>query len=193
MIDNKKVILINGAPGSGKDTAANYIASRRAQMADVKLEKFAKPLKDVVPVLYGLTDEQWALLDSHGVKDQESDLLFGSTPREVQIAISEQLLKPLHGKYVFSKMLYNRIKTASEMYIVLSDCGFQDEVDYIANNVDKKNITLLTVHRTGCNFRSDSRQFVEAEGFDHYVIHNDSSLSDFQMKLLEFTMEVFND
>ncbi len=97
MID---VIIFNGPPQCGKDTAKNFILDRFTETT--RELRFAAPLKRSVHELLCLDDieeEAWA-----HIKDVESEEAFGYKLREVYIAQSEAMLKPLFGKDIFGKL-----------------------------------------------------------------------------------------
>ena len=73
----KKVILLNGCPGCGKDYAADYITNKFDQ---AKKDKFARVLKERTHALYGY---DWRPHDYYEkVKEIPTEDFFGLTPRQ---------------------------------------------------------------------------------------------------------------
>jgi len=115
-------------------------------------------------MLYGIPHEQFAKhFDSSEQKDRAQPEFFGKTPRQVQIAISEDLLKPLHGQDIFGRLLVSRLLRAGEVpnrIVVVSDCGFRREAEEIVKAFGKERVFLWRLHRTGCDYSGDSRGYI---------------------------------
>lgn len=175
-----KILLLNGPPGAGKDTIATIM--KKAAASNVKCEKFAQPMKTALPLIYGIPVTDWQeRLDLMPYKDEPAPELFGKTPREVQIALSETLLKPLHDKFIFGKLLLNRIKNLPQpapSLIVVSDSGFREEAEIIVNEFGAKNVFLWRIHRQGCDFKKDSRDFITLKdlGVAQFEVDNNESI-----------------
>ena len=181
-----KILLLNGAPRSGKDTVAKML--KNASSSSVHLEKFALPMKLSVPLIYGVPRDKWEdELDTERNKDLACTDFFGKTPREVQIALSEDFLKPMHGKKIFGELLARRLKGLEGRSmlecVVVSDSGFYDEAKEIIDLFGVDRVQLWRIHREGCDFKSDSRSHVklEEDGVDCYDIDNNGSLSDLRL------------
>lgn len=184
-----KILLLNGAPRSGKDTISTML--KKNASTSVHQEKFALPMKLSVPLIYGVPRHKWENeLDTARNKDLACTEFFGETPRDVQIGLSEDFLKPLHGKKIFGELLERRIKNIahrSELEcIVVSDSGFYDEAKHIIDVFGADNIQLWRIHRAGCNFSGDSRGHIDLddENVDSYDIVNDGSLDDLRCLVL---------
>lgn len=173
----KRIILLNGPPGCGKDTIGRIISSACGALE----EKFASPLKQSVPHIYDIKPSFWRNnMDIHGVKDQPHPLLFDKSPRDVQIAISEALLKPLHGEDVFGKIMANKLNASAAVNIVITDSGFQAEAEHLVDVFGPDSIMVWNIHRKGCSFDGDSRDWVD---LTHLGVHqipftNDASLEE---------------
>jgi hypothetical protein len=111
----KKIICLNGPPGSGKDTGAFAIlgfCARHAAWMQGTHEKFAEPLKAGVHKLFGMF-EGWNRFDNptHAhLKDEVHRDLFGMTPREAYIWMSEKCVKPLLGEDAFGQMMEHNLR-----------------------------------------------------------------------------------
>ena len=105
-----KIFLLNGPPRSGKDAAGKILLS---MLDNACIMKFAEPVKlsahAVLRMLKGSgtvpLGEAFDLC-----KDEPSPYFRGLTPREVYIAVSENLCKPLFGKDIFGKLMAEQVE-----------------------------------------------------------------------------------
>lgn len=178
-----KIILFNGPPHSGKDTAARLLTRH---FAPVAIERFSMPIKRAFASFMDAPID--ALGNVHGYEDHKdtpmNDFTKRPTYREWQIAFSEQLNKPLFGDDVFTRLLIRRLERRSPgTTMLIPDCGFQIECDTLraVSHMDL-HIQLLRVHRAGCDFSLDSRSYL----FDPSAIdiHNDSTREVYEQDLL---------
>lgn len=170
-----RVVLLNGPPRSGKDTAGaalgallegGYTPNRMSKA------KFSDPLKIGVHATFGLLDEQGHPLPAdwfESRKDQPCDEFFGETPRNAYIYHSENYLKPKYGRNVFGRILARRIKQLEDSsdrifvgrtVVYIPDSGFYEEAEPVVNLVGPQNVMLVRIHRTGCDFSNDSRNYL---------------------------------
>jgi hypothetical protein len=151
MIDN--LLLLNGPPRSGKDTIGNVLCDH----GWVRLS-FARVLKDMTHRMYGVTCAHDRFEES---KNKPCGAFYGKTPRQAYIAVSETLIKPLHGKQFFGERILDQLKpfdvSKSRYNIVITDCGFADEVRVVAS---KYRSTLVRVLRPSYSFQNDSRSYL---------------------------------
>jgi len=177
-----KILLINGPPRSGKDTVAKIIKQAGASL--VHLEKFAQPIKTCVPLAYSIPLDQWEKdLDTPNNKDLSHDLLYGETPRDVQISFSEDWLKLLNGEDIFGKLLLRRIERLNSQWfqcVVISDSGFREEAKVLVEYYGAVNCRLWRMQREEHNFRGDSRGYIDLDelGVRTWDIPNNGSLND---------------
>lgn len=173
-----KVILLNGPPRSGKDTAGQFFR----QYCGAHLEKFAQPIRDWACMFFDIDDHEIEYL-------KDVDMLGnGVTLRQWMIGYSEDFLKKHGGPRIFGELLINRITTWSPLlkvpeFIVITDSGFREEGEVVAEKVSSENVTLIQVHRPGCDFKGDSRSYIELPGIQPITIHNDGTVEDFQRRL----------
>jgi hypothetical protein len=184
-----KVVFVNGPPGSGKDTFAQMLVNR---LPRAKHLKFAGPLKEATHVIYATMQLGAAPppIDSFEgeAKDKPSDFFFGKRPRDAYIAMSEAMLKPLHGRAFFGDLMVKQIRRWQENYhhIVISDCGFQEEVEKVAKAIGKDKCMIVQMHRDQCNFDNDSRDWVEVPGVPLCPIDNSGTKD--QLRFLAATL-----
>lgn len=175
-----KIILFNGPPRSGKDTAAALLDAilSRNRLPCYKY-KFAQPLKDAVHSLFGMPDIMVEHFDA--VKETQIKQFFGMSPREAYIWLSEKCAKPKFGNDFFARVAVNHLKQLGGVTIVISDCGFQAEVNAMVEHFGSENVALVHLLREGTSFEkcNDSRRYVDHAVNRSYVINNNGTLSDF--------------
>ncbi len=169
---DKKAILINGPPHSGKDTAAimihNMIAGRHAVGALIPFRphhlKFADPLKAAAHALYSVPYSCEHFEKEHGNewKDRPAIEFMGERPRDVYIALSETFAKQRPaGKAFFGRIAARRIRfEKSDNVFIFSDSGFGDEAKEVIREVGLANTLVVQLSRPGTSFAGDSRGYV---------------------------------
>lgn len=154
----KKIILLNGPPGCGKDTAAQAIVLNTVYGG--RHMKFATPLKEGTHAMYGMVGAHRDHFEA--VKDMPRPEFFGQTPRQAYIKASEEWMKPSFGKDIYTKLAIQAIKKEPHgRLFVFSDCGFREEVLPLIEWARPENVLLIRLHREGCTFDGDSREYVE--------------------------------
>ena len=163
------IILLNGPPRSGKDTVGEII---RKHFGTTVVDKFARILKERTHALYGLFDNNgkpWEHDSFEFSKDSECNSFDGGTPRNAYIAVSEKLLKPLHGENVFGELLasswltmFDPLHTCNPLTgtFVITDCGFEGEIEELIKRFPYAQVSLISIHRKGCDFSNDSRSYI---------------------------------
>jgi len=185
-----KIIFINGPPRSGKDTAGEILA----EATGGELFKFAEPLKLMAHRLvsafapHAIPERAEHAADFfEDVKDEPQPYLFGKTWRQYYIAVSETLIKPLHGDDFFGKVLATDIANLSTGTAIITDSGFMVETPPIVERFGAENCLLLRMRRTGCNFSSDSREYLELPGVVTIDVYNDRGVDELRSLLLNHT------
>lgn len=167
-----KIVLLNGPAGSGKDTFANALCNLVNTRGEVV--KFASPLKTVAMHLYCNGDsKKFYEFDHDQVKKVTPDDVFlGKTCRQVQIDISEQYMKPMHGQNVFGKLLAETIAQKAESGVeafYVSDSGFRPEAETLVDKFGAEDVLLVRIHRDSCpvnengSFPKDSRGYINLD------------------------------
>lgn len=172
-----KLVLLNGAPRSGKDTGADYLVKAHGAVAF----KFSGPIKAAIKAAFDLSDEQVAYLES--VKGEPDDLLFGHSYRDVQISFSENWMKVLFGDKVFGHLAARKTGNLCASLLVCSDSGFASEAGPVLDTIGRENTLLIRVHRPGKTFAGDSRSFIELDGVKTIDIDNDGTLPGYYSRL----------
>jgi len=154
------VVCLNGPPRCGKDTIGEMFRS----MTDLKVEvlKFAEPVKMAAHATISLQtgDSMVKGMEAYNdCKDEPHVDFFSATPRSAYIAMSEDYCKKLFGDDVFGEAMVRRISRLDPRpdIVVITDCGFQEEVDVLNTAYDCK---IVEITREGCDFENDSRGFL---------------------------------
>lgn len=158
-----RVIFLNGPPGCGKDYAGQAIA--RSYVARVHVDKFARVLKEATHALYGIfikgrpAPHDWF----EQRKDEPASELFGLTPRQAYIAVSETYMKAQHGDRIFGELLLRNLKidAASADLVVITDSGFRGEAEVLVEHYGPEACRVIQIERKGTSFDGDSRGWVD--------------------------------
>jgi hypothetical protein len=149
-------IIFNGPPGTGKDEACNFLklhfGYKHLQFKDQLFIETAK---------YYNVSLEWFLnsYDDRTIKERPEKKLNGLSRRQAMIHVSEDIIKPKLGKDYFGIKTAEKIDNVS-LYC-FSDGGFIEEIIPLINIIGQKNICIVQLYRTGCNFSSDSRTYID--------------------------------
>ena len=155
-----RVVVLNGPPNSGKDTLADqlchqyrdagYLAERRA-FKDGLIELAAKLM---------LVDEGWfrKVCDDRDQKERAQPQLGGLSPRQALIFVSEDVVKPKLGDNYFGRFMAQNLTEGAIHFV--SDGGFLRELVPVMDLVGRDNLLVVHLHREGCTFEGDSRDYV---------------------------------
>lgn len=149
----KRAIILNGAPGAGKDTIGCIMADTYEQ---VRLVSFKSPMFQIAKAMLGETNYEYFLFlyEDRRYKEEPADILNGKSPRQFMIWISEEVIKPQFGNDYFGLRAAQKIKE-SDGLVVIIDGGFPEETQAIINQGIE--VKLCRIHREGCTFAGDSR------------------------------------
>ena len=195
-----KLILLNGAPRSGKDTAALHLYNRLENFC--LFDRLSMPIKAAFAALVNAPiDEFGNVADYENDKAKPIPLFRNSSYRQWQIDFSERFMKPLYGDSIFSKLFLLRLDTYSTMddqyekplVVVVPDCGFQVEIDALAQEFPPEDIALFRIRRTGNTFEGDSRNWVDPHPKMFFrEISNDDTKEVFEQKVFTLALEFLN-
>lgn len=176
------IVGFNGPPQSGKDTMADMLADHM-DMQGVKLPiiqvSLSEPLRRIA---YAMTGTQGELVgpDYEAFKNTQFDEFGWKTGRQLMIDVSESFLKPVYGKAIMANLLIQKLVALNFHGIVLiRDTGFQVELDTLAQVYGASKIYAARIHRSGCSFDGDSREWVQADRDGDY--ENNGSLDDLRV------------
>ena len=169
------VVLLNGPPRAGKDTAGR--ALRELPFA-VEVMKFAGGLKEATHALFGIPPAVNMADLFEDAKDEPSEWFGGMSPRRAYITVSEVLTKPTLGRDHFGRAFVRRLALAhanGARLAVVTDCGFAEETAPVIEAVGKDAVLLIRVAAParGCSFNGDSRSFIRLPGVAAFDIEND--------------------
>ena len=169
-----KIILLNGPPSSGKDTAAKHIRRLHNTKEDFglteprqacMLDRFSMPIKRAFAATMSLPIDEDG--NCQPWESQKEIIIpeFGISYRQWQIDFSESFLKK-YNEVIFGVLLARRIERRFTRgianLVVVPDCGFQVEIDTIYSIYKPEDILLIRCHRPGFTFQGDSRGYVRA-------------------------------
>lgn len=180
-----RVVLFNGPPRSGKDTAASMLSSALVEAGiPVYKQSFARPLKQAVHALFGMD----YLPVNHFEKEKEikQELLHGDTPRQAYIAMSEEFAKVRYGKNFFVDIAVESVRKVNLGVSIFSDCGFQAEVDEMAKAFGAENVAVVRMLRQGVSYGNDSRGYVEECGDVRLNLRNMGTIDQLQFEINHF-------
>jgi len=160
---NKKIILFNGPPGSGKDTAAYYCFMNIPYSTCIS---FKERLFEIALTVSGMAEETWFEVynnRSDGVnKETPLESLGGLSQREFLIKISEEWAKPVFGSEYFGEAAASRVRASDSEVFLFSDSGFVEEVNPLVDLVSGNNILIVQLRRPDCDYSGDSRDYLYA-------------------------------
>lgn len=170
-----KIILLNGAPQSGKDTLAHYLEKE----LKAKHLKYAANVREVAGIIHPKVNF-W----DETIKDIALECLSFQTPREVLIKIGMSLRTGL-DKNVWVESLAEKIEAEywGKTVAVISDCGFQNEVDVMIQRFGEQNVLLVQVYRDGYTFENDCRNYVD--GYCSFITLYNQDKAKFQVEGLQ--------
>lgn len=184
-----KIIFLNGPPRSGKDTAALAIEEALSSWGFLTIhEKFSWPNKAAFAAVWQRKLDCDFNVDYYEERKGEIVPEIGVSFRQFQIDFSEKFMKPLYGKDVFAHLLLQRIEgyRAANTIFIVSDCGFQNEIDSVwnAQRFQGRNMLLLRCTRPGTSFEGDSREMVDTEWFTSWTLSNDGTADAWRSKAI---------
>ncbi len=161
-----KIILLNGPPSSGKDTAAKHIRKLLTNDGErVALDRMSLPIKRAFAATMGLPIDEDGCVQPWESQKEIPIPDFGISYRQWQIDFSEDFLKPYNAT-IFPVLLARRIERRFSRGIanlmVIPDAGFQIEIETLYSIFPPADILLIRCHRPGFTFQGDSRHYVRA-------------------------------
>lgn len=157
----KKVIILNGPPGVGKDTAANAMCgyiSKHAQYMQPRHMKIAEPLKKAAHALVDAFPS-WDYFDQPEfakLKDRPSGDFMGMTPRELYDKL-DVFARTVFGDAFFGMIMRKRMHKAQGcQVVVISNTGPIEEITNIIDYVQPENVMIIELYSTGKDFPADS-------------------------------------
>lgn len=189
-----KIVVFNGPPGSGKDTAARALmewqddiwpagSAAAGHTNGILFERFSMPFKKAFANMMNVGIDQYGNVEEYEAKKEEVIPLLGVSYRQWQIDFSEKFMKPLYGQRVFGDLMVERLRRSNATVVLIPDCGFQPELDQLFESYGSKNILLVRLIRPGSTFTGDSRGWVTSN--NRFDIANDGPVERFRAKVVE--------
>lgn len=175
------IVLLNGPPEAGKDTAARIIANLLPECKDYKI---SKPLKEGVVAILGFPRTHIAAFEED--KDEPSNTLNGHSYREAQIRLFEDYIKPMYGSEALGHIAIRGIMSLPAKNVTVSDAGLSVEVKPILDHFGRNKVALLEIHRPGHDFTGDIRQWIDEE---LQFIHRETIQNQFDLDLFEIQIK----
>jgi hypothetical protein len=168
------IIGFLGRKRNGKDTCADYLVEKY----DCIKIAFADPIKEIIKILFNLSDEQL-----YGDKKEEVDVNWGVSPRNIMQFIGTEIFRNKIGALLpeikddfWVKSFEAKIKHMDNNKIILvSDVRFQNEVDVIK----KLGGIIIKVERPAMKMDYDahiSESLIDNITNYNYLIKNDKTL-----------------
>ncbi len=151
---DRKVIVLNGPPRAGKDTA---ILSLQKIFDDVEVYQFFRPIKEMLHKELGLNvpyDHYEAL------KDDPLPEFRGMTPRLAYIDKGDRLQLEL-GHDILSDIYFSAISNCHAPVLVTT-CGMDSEAVKQSEIFGVENTLFIRIHMQGKSFENDSRSWVHS-------------------------------
>lgn len=155
-----RCIILNGPPGVGKDTIADYMVKELG----FKKMGFKTPLIEIACRLVGMSVDEFMTHYTRELKEKPWERLRMGlkchSPRSLLIHVSENCLKPVFGQDIISKALVDEVLSSTQD-VVFADGGFVDEINTLYQALP--GLVVVQLHRPGYDFSNDSRSYVEAD------------------------------
>ena len=182
----KRIILLNGPPGSGKDEIATYLSSTKSSHKYHHL-KFANCLVWMCSYMF----DSFSDFDYSYETFKKSKIgLNGETGRDLMISLSETTIKPILGKDVWTKFMIRRIEDTDDTGFmnlmdgyVISDTGFPNEVTDIKERFPEKDVQLWRIITSEDQnpFGKDSRRYLDNP--NKIIVNEKTGLEDLYAKV----------
>ena len=171
-----KIILLNGAPFSGKDTLAIRLVDR---LDNAEYVMFKQPLYERFADRHNLPFSRVKEICDGVGKDHPNALINGLIPRAELIDISENEIKVQHGQDGVAKIVCDNIRAIPDYEnktIVFPDSGFPNELVYLQSQFPDAEIILVRILRDGCDFKKqkDSRSYLP---YPNHIVDNNKDES----------------
>lgn len=174
---SKRVIVFNSPPRTGKDTIRVEVAHAISESIQdyVYLPNFKDKLIEIALCISGVSENEWNERYNHSFDDDFGntyysknipwDRLAGKSQRDYLIHVSENVVKPLHGKDYFGQQMANKIKSyCNDCYVFIADGGFDEEMHPV-NDIEDVELTIYQWAREGEQWtfeaQNDSRNYLK--------------------------------
>jgi len=140
----RKVILISGFKGVGKDFVANQIHDELIDDYSVKIDSFASPLKKIATILLETDSET---LDK--AKNERWDIALNgykvSDTRLFLQKLGTEAMKPIFGNNVWASLMLRNVICSMVDFFIIPDFRFMIEHEELIINLDKDLYDVITI------------------------------------------------
>jgi hypothetical protein len=185
----QRVILFNGPPRSGKDTAARACLEAEDLNGHLRVfDRMSMPIKRAFAAMMGENIDRWGNVGYFEEHKEEPNELLGCSYRQWQIDFSEKFMKPLYEENIFGRLFINRAWRQSKNAVIFTpDCGFDIEYTTLANAFGQENVLVVKIYRPGTGFKGDSRTYLKVGSFGdkrdtEHVIHTNNAGTEDEFK-----------
>ena len=179
----KNMLILCGRAYSGKSTAARYITENREGWKEIRLSRY---IKDLCSEQYGLDRDK---LEGDNDIDREwrenTKVYQDYTPRDLLIKIGTELRENDHT--VLPKVSIEEINQYPDYNVVVSDCRFQEDIDYLVEHSGMKTF-IVKLHRNDIPCRISQEDSIDMIVPDYTLVN--SSLDEMYRKLDELLEKV---
>lgn len=169
------IIGITGKKGSGKSSIADYIVDKYGytQMS------WADPLKATIYAFFGITPEQeYEMKNDPGIKvllidDSEQPIIHEQTLRKFEQVLGTEVGREIFGEDHWVNLLDDRYSYGENDNIVISDCRFPNEYNWIKNR-DGIIINVVRPHLDDADMHESETHEL---GYDYQIKNTHNALS----------------
>ena len=180
------IIGFTGHNGSGKNLAADCICET---LTGFKQDAFAKPLKEVCSILFGLSDRE---MNDPEIKETPLERYPFQSPREIMQKLGTEGVRS-NWKDAWVEALKSRVRGLGNF--VITDCRFQNEADALRELGGK----IIRIVRPDSEPKNDHERDLHASEtvqnslyVDKTVI-NDGSVNLFSARVLAAVLELMEE
>ena len=176
--NNPLIIMFNAPPQSGKDTCADEIVKH---FKGVRKVNFKDSLYKRSAAILGYDLSFWtSICQNNELKDKPmtnirtgTKHIRSATPRDMLIAVAENVIKPEFVNNIFAVDALNSIRqhmlnNIGGNIFVMPDCGFDYEADVIKGAFPNAKVVVVQIEREGHTFDNDSRDWVPCD----HILYN---------------------
>lgn len=154
-----KFVGFSGPPRSGKDSIAVMFAAvvKETLGFQPQILSLSTPMREVVYALLGVP---YSVTHYELHKDDPQEAFGGASIRQEMISLSEDHVKPRHGGGFWARSLMGRIWDPAPQMLIVTDCGFDSEVQEFGTHFGAEHCLFPQIVRPGTDFSIDSRGYV---------------------------------
>jgi len=102
------------------------------------------------------------------IKEREEFALDNLSRRQAMIHVSENVIKPVHGKDYFGQRVAEEIQEG--VNYAIADGGFIEELEPVIEKVGTENVVIVQLTREGHDYSTDSRRYFNGNLIKEFTI-----------------------